>query len=344
MERYLLALEAFESETHDIYADYLMGQMVATEGFKDTISARVKQGWENLKRIALQIWDWIKKAGHAIKSVAGRIIAVFRNSDDDIEIARMNQKARYYEQAAEEIADLNANMSVDNAELQSNLEKTMAEVERIMQSGKDAEAIAAELTEITDDLMSKHNEAMRRYNDEHKRKMDEIKQLEDELDIEIGRIQTDDSIPEHQKAARIAEAGNRILDKGKRSGSFDSFVDTAMEADTGTRRINISSLKKKFSRNVETASKETERNEKLISRINHWIDQVKNRHQDDENVEATSKLQRLLSTILRIAGEIGKFFASIPRHVQHIYGVIMTKCRAPKTRVKDYDGPDPEIG
>lgn len=343
MERYLLALEAFESETHDIYADYLMGQMIATEGFKENVGARVKQGWEALKRLGLQVWEWIKKAGRAIKSVTSRIISVFRDSDDDIEISRMNQKAKYYEQAAADIADLNATLTVDNAELQRNLEKTMAEVDRIMQSGESAAEIAEQLTSITDDLFAKHNDAMNRYNTEHKRRMDEIHKLEDELDAEIERIRSSDTIPEHKKAAAIADAGNRILDKGKRQGSFDSYLESAMEADHGTHKINISSLKKKFQHNVEAASNGIEQNEKLIARINKWIDQVKSKAQDDENVEATTKLQRILSKILRVASEIGKFFASIPGQVQHIFSVIM-KCRVKKTRVKDYDGPAPEIG
>lgn len=302
MERYLLALEAFESETHDIYADYLIGQMVATEGFKENIGARIKQGWETVKRIALQIWEWIKRAGRTVRDAVFKFHKVLHDTPDFMEVELERQEAKL-------------------EELRRRAEQTSAEAEKAV---ADAAKMQDRLEKIVEDAYAEF------------RKIDptfgEIDELTAKMQEENAR-----KLDEYMQAMSID--GFPIVES-TRGRAMDSFT-MATEASSGFK-FNLSNIKSHSDKATANAADNLKKNESLIARVRDMISTAEKKcNEDPENTE-TTKIQRILSRILKALGTIGRFFASIPSKVHGIFTAVM-KART-KTTVKEYDGPDPEIG
>ena len=325
MERYLLALEAFESETHDIYADYLMGQMVATEGFKDNISARVKQGWETVRRLARQVWEWIKRAGRAIRDAFKRMSEIMRKSRVDYDPEWENVEEFY----------------VPTPDL-SKVEKQVQDACKQME-----ERLLSQLQDIID-MQREMTESARK----SQTTFEDIDRMNEEL-LENHRTRMAEVEEVLKQTRENHEEIDAMLEKNRKDvedllASMDSYgYEPATESFNPTKLLGFL---KDIDKRVERAITENEQSVGAVTRI---IDDAA-RETDDENVREATKKQGFLSKILNLLGRIGRFLASIPalvqksmRHANELRKLKIANAKAnkaKKTKVKAYNGPDPEIG
>jgi hypothetical protein len=199
MESYLIALEAFEKETQEVYLDYMMGTFMATEGIGSSVATKVKQGWEFIKKIFRQIRDTAKRIGRMILGALKKFFNVVKRCPDEI-VVDDPEVAAYVKLAA-------AVLDGDSDD--------MLTVDKLMERYRTLVNTLTEQTSRTDATM-----------DEVDKGLDKMKALQELYDTRYKKltqkgdeIKSDDESPKEKKRIKINIGGlkNRLLRNGKKA-------------------------------------------------------------------------------------------------------------------------------
>lgn len=301
IDKYILALESFETDTKNIYADYLMGQMVATEGLGSSIATKIANGWETIKRLAMNIFKWLRDAAVGVGKAVGSMLGIVRRTDDTIEVDESDSAT-----VAGAVKDLN--------DLMTKFEDDTSKCADML---RECESAFEELS---------------RMNSEQEAQLDELEKQADEAMKIVMDMMTPEDRAQFQKIIDDLHSGS--------SAAEDSFT-IATEAG-GTRKINIGSIKAKFSKLGERSKNGETASANLTGKINSMIDRLKSqsKSEDGSDTKTETTKQRIISKLLRIVSAIGRFFRDIPAMIQRAMKALFKN----RTKVVAYDGPSPEIG
>lgn len=333
MERYLLALEAFESETHDIYADYLMGQMIAIEGFSGNIGARIKSGWDKVRQAALWLWNLLVSAVQAIGAAVGRFRNVIRKAPK-----KSTAKPEDIKDVKSVVAEQND--LIDKAT--ENLQQVMKFAEEYQRSVDNMDQLE-ELDRVTMEFLNKNGETFKSFDEFMKNSTSPLVFESDMSGAIEGSLDELKAKREKLKAEseQTLNEMDKIADRSRRMAEYAHSVSSG-----SVQVTDVSDIAQKLDEIMNDADVKTKKVKDATEHVKRTVESASNAssngESESEEVKKATLLQRIGSRILRMLGVFSRFFTSIPKRVTGWLRKIFPPIQ--KTRVKDYDGPAPEIG
>lgn len=343
MDQYIAALESFDKECNDLYADILMSHMIATESVGATLKAKVKEAWRKLQELARTIWTKVQQLGRVIKEGVSKMIAMFNKSPDSAEGAEASAKAvaaeekfgdaqlEAIEQCCKIIEELSDKLRLDDKMALAFDEDNLKALADQFREVRDLyEKANAERKDALQALMESKDEFTEARYDLHKSREQMLR--EELIGRQAGLVKT------------VDETNTRINAAKERKG-LDSYIEgevaPATEA-SAPRKISFSNIKSKLGRNGKKAEDGISKADSAINKLRNVIDGFVKRADSSEDTADDNRKQSTLNRALSLLTQIATFLKGIPGAIAEAFKSAWRFIpRGNGSKVEKYEGPSP---